>query len=124
MDTRKCTKTSFWKDSELRCFECFTNVLGNIQSLLNRDWTARNALGERLPFDKFKYEKPGTVCPLEIVNRSDIGMVKRGENFGFSLKSAHPICVTRELIGQNFDGHVAFELGVTGAIDLAHPALT
>src|SRR5262245_10564781 len=51
-------------------------------------------------------------------------MIQGCENFGFSLKSAHPICVTRELIGQNFDSHVAFELGVTGAIDLAHPALT
>ena len=57
-------------------FECFTNVFGNIESFLDRDRAARDTISERLPFDKFKYEKPGAVCLLEIVNRSDIRMVQ------------------------------------------------
>src|SRR5262249_10574995 len=48
----------------------------------------------------------------------------RGENFSFSLKSAHSICVTRELIRQNFNRDVTLQFRVTCAIDLAHSALT
>src|SRR5262245_26143235 len=50
-------------------------------------------------------------------------MIKRCENFSLSLKSAHPICVTQELIGQNLDRHFTLQLRVAGAIDLAHSAL-
>src|SRR5262245_34087869 len=50
-------------------------------------------------------------------------MVQRSQDFGFTLKAADAIQVTRELFGQNFDCDVALQFRVACAIDLAHAAL-
>jgi hypothetical protein len=49
-------------------------------------------------------------------------MVQRREHFGFALKSHEPVVVRRERGRQNFDGHLALELRVRRAVDLAHSA--
>src|SRR2546428_7795958 len=45
-----------------------------------------------------------------------------GQNFGFTLKPAHSIGVARELIGKDFDRHIALQFRISRPIDLAHPA--
>src|SRR5262249_1954012 len=69
-------------------------------------------------------EEAGLIGFLDVVNRCDVRMIQRGENFGLSLKSAHPIWVTRELFGQNFDRDITLQFRITCAIHFAHPALT
>jgi hypothetical protein len=56
-------------------FECFTDVLCDIESFFYRNRPSRNSVGKRLAFHKFKHEIPRTVCLLKIVDRSDVGMV-------------------------------------------------
>jgi hypothetical protein len=53
------------------------------------------------------------------VNRTDV-MIQRGQRLRFPLEASHPIGAGGELLGQNLDGHVAFELRVTGAVHLSH----
>ena len=57
------------------CVECFTDVLCNVESFLNRDRAPCNSVGECFPFHKFEHQESGIVCLLKIVNGSDIGMI-------------------------------------------------
>jgi len=57
-------------------FECFTDVLGNIESFFNWNRTASNPLRERLAFHQFEYEEARHIGFLDVVNRCDIRMVQ------------------------------------------------
>ena len=56
------------------------------------------------------------------VDGRDIGMIERREHLGFPLEARHALGVVRERLRQDFDRHVAAQLGIGGAIDFAHPA--
>jgi hypothetical protein len=45
-------------------------------------------------------------------------MIERGEHFGFTLKSADAIGVTREFIRQDLDRDFTLQLRIACAIDL------
>ena len=47
-------------------------------------------------------------------------MVERGENFGFALKARETIGIARYRRGQHLDGDRALQVGIGGAIHLAH----
>lgn len=51
-------------------------------------------------------------------------MVEGGEQTGFLLEAGEALGVAREGFRQDFDGHLAAELGVAGAVDLTHPTGT
>ena len=53
---------------------------------------------------------------------SDVGMIQRGQHLGFALEAGQAVRMLRERGGQNFDGDIAVELGVTRPIDFAHAA--
>ncbi len=52
----------------------------------------------------------------------DVRMIERGERLRFALEARETLGVIGERRRQNLQGHVAAELRVAGAIDLAHPA--
>ncbi len=52
----------------------------------------------------------------------DVGMVERRQNFGFPLKSKPAVRILSEGLRQHFQRHVALQLGVAGAVHLAHAA--
>ncbi len=49
-------------------------------------------------------------------------MVELGQELRFAFEALEAFVVLDEGGGQNFDRDIAFELGVPGAVDLAHPA--
>ena len=57
------------------------------------------------------------------MNGADVGMVQRGEDFGFPLEPSEPIRIRRERLGQDLGRHLAVQLGVGRLVDLSHPAL-
>ena len=59
---------------------------------------------------------------FETVDRCDVRMVERGQHLRLALESSQSFGVVGELIGEDFDRHVATELGVLGSVDLTHPA--
>ena len=59
---------------------------------------------------------------LEAVDVRDVRMVQGGEDFGFALESGQALGVGADGLGQDLDGDLALEVGVGGAIDLAHSA--
>ncbi len=48
-------------------------------------------------------------------------MIERGQGLGFALETGEVVGVIRERGRQDFDGDVAVELGVPGAVNLSHP---
>ena len=59
---------------------------------------------------------------FDSVNLRDVGMVQRRQHLGLALEARHALAVVRERLGQNLDRHVAFQLGIVGAVHLAHAA--
>ncbi len=59
---------------------------------------------------------------FQAVDRGDVGMIQRRQHFRFALKTGEPFGIMRERFGQNFDGHIARELGVVRLIHLSHAA--
>jgi hypothetical protein len=55
--------------------------------LVDRKRAARNAIRERFAFDEFHDQRMSVVRFFETVDRSDVRMIQRGENFCFALKS-------------------------------------
>ena len=56
------------------------------------------------------------------VDRGDVRMIERREDLRFTGKARESLRVRSEELGQDFDCHVAIELGVARAIHLAHAA--
>ena len=50
-------------------------------------------------------------------------MVEAGENLGFPLEPREPVGISRKRLGQDLERHLAVERGVSGLVDLPHPAL-
>jgi hypothetical protein len=67
-------------------------------------------------------ESRSRVRTLEIVNRSDVGMVQRSKDFGFPLKPGQALGIGRERIRKHLDGDSALQVRVRRAIHLAHGA--
>ena len=49
-------------------------------------------------------------------------MIQRSQHLRFTLKTGEPFWIMRESFRQDFDGHIAPELGVVRLVDFAHPA--
>src|SRR6266542_2294513 len=49
-------------------------------------------------------------------------MVQRCQHLSFTLEASHAFLVAPKSFGQNFQGHVTLQAGISGAVDLAHPA--
>src|SRR6516164_345898 len=52
----------------------------------------------------------------------NVGMIERSQHFGFALEASHSLRITGVSIGENLERHIALQLGVASAINLAHAA--
>ena len=78
---------------------------------------AADQRGKILPVDQLHDDR----VAFDPVNRRDVRMIERSERLRFAREAQESVCVLREKLRQHFDRDVAIELGVPGAIDLAHP---
>src|SRR5262249_18410752 len=72
----------------------------------------------------FEDEKIGAVALLEIVDRTNPRMIQLCEKFGLAPEAMHPVGVAREFLGQDLDGDVALQFGITRTIHFAHSSGT
>jgi hypothetical protein len=49
-------------------------------------------------------------------------VIERSQQLGLALEARKPIRILRKRLGQDFDRHVAAQLGVAGTVDHAHSA--
>jgi hypothetical protein len=110
-------------DATLMCvFKPFGDLLGKGQSFLQGKRPLPDALGERWPFDQFHHQGAPAVGFFDSVNRSNVGMVERGQDFRFAFEAGHAFRIAGKYFGQNFYGDVATQACVLRAINFAHAA--
>ena len=73
---------------------------------------------ERSALDELHHQR----SVFDAVNLSDVGMIERGQHFGFALEAGQSFGVFSEGVGLDFDRYFAIKLGVAGAIHLTHAA--
>jgi len=91
---------------------------GDGQRFLERDRALRDALGQRRALRQLEHQR----AVLHAIDRRDVGMVQRRQHLRFAGESRHAVGVLRERFGDDFDGHVAAQLGIGGAVHFAHAA--
>ena len=79
-----------------------------------------NALGQRLAFHELENQPVDVVPILEAIDRADVWMIQRRQQARFSLEACAPARIRGKDVRQDLDRDVAFELGVSRAIDVAH----
>jgi hypothetical protein len=99
----------------VRRFESGSDLAGIIDCRIDGQRT-----GEVLAIDQFHDDR----SPLSAINLSDIGVVQRGEHLRLASESGHAVSIFNECSRQHLNRYVAIELGVSGALDGAHAALT
>ena len=111
-------------DSFLVCgFECFGDLLRNGESFFDRNRSVSlDALCQRLAGHQLHDQIARAAGLFQPVDRGDVGMIQRRQHLRFALKTGEPFGIVRERFRQNFDGHVAPELGVVRLIHLSHAA--
>ena len=82
----------------------------------------RRYVGQRRPVHQLHDERVCRPGILEAVDLCDVRMVERGQHLRFTVKAREPIRIAGKRRGQDLERDVAAELGVAGAIDLAHTA--
>ena len=59
---------------------------------------------------------------LEAVDRGDVRMVERGEQFRLAMKARQPVGVQHERLGEDLQRDIAAQLRVARVIHLPHSA--
>ena len=103
-------------------FQRFRNLVRDRQRFVNRKRASRNAFSERLAVDQFEDEEQPAVRFVEAVDRTDVRMIERREELRFALEPGEAFGIPRDDIWQDLERHVAIELCIARAIDLAHAA--
>ena len=91
-----------------------------------RDWECRvravDHVFERRPFHQLHDEcvDQRAAALLDAVDRRDVRMIERRERLGLALEPGDAVAIGGKEMRQRFDGDVAIEPRVAGAIDLAH----
>ena len=102
----------------VRVFHRLGDLPGDRQRLFRRNRPCLDAFRERRSLHQLQHQR----ALLDAVDGCDIGVVERGQHLGFARESRHAAGILGEGFGNHFDGHVAAQLGIGGAIHLAHPA--
>ena len=108
----------------VRRFERVGDLSGDGQRLGQRDGAARDVRGEILAFDEFHHQGREVGRLLEAVDRGNVRVVQRGQDFSFRLEPCEAIRVAGDRCGQHLDRDGPLEIAVGGAIDLAHTTRT
>jgi hypothetical protein len=101
-------------------FQAFRDLPAYVQRLFRWKRPLAQLLRERQSLDQFEDEKALSFVLLEAVNRGDIGVIQRGEERGFALKTGQPPGVTGEEIREDLDGDITLEILIMGAADDSH----
>src|SRR5262249_48024207 len=102
------------------CFECFANLFRNFERFVNRNSAGTNPLSQCVAFNEFEYQEAQIRGLLEVVNRCNVWMIQRSQDFGFALESVDSVRISRKSIRQNLDRNFAFQFRVASPIYLTH----
>ena len=102
----------------MRHIEGSGDLVGICERRIERQRTAADDFSERFAFDQLHHQR----AVFEAVDGRDVGMVQRGEDLRLAGKASQALRFVGESGWQDFEGYMAFEYRVAGAIDFAHAA--
>jgi len=108
----------------VRRFEPFGDLLEQRQRLTDGYRAGDEPFRQRFSFDQLHHEELLAVRLFDPVDGGDVRVVQRCQKMRFPLEASEPLRVLGEIVGKDFDGDFAPELGVAGAVDPAHAAST
>ena len=106
----------------VRLFKRLSDLACHGQALIKQKRPAQEPLRQRLTLDQFHHQGPDAVRLFEAEDRGDVRVMELGQDLRFALESSKPFGVFGIRRGKDLDGHLPVELGVGGAIHLAHAA--
>ena len=78
--------------------------------------------GERRAHEQLRHQVRAPVLASDVEDREHVWVRERGSGAGLPLEALQTVRVRGERFRQDLERHLAVQLGVTGAVDLAHPA--
>jgi len=100
----------------------FRHLFGNGQDLIDGNRPFSDPIRERRPCDEFHNEGRLPIRSRDTEDRRDVGMAERSQDLGFALEPRETLRVGRHGLREHFHGHLTLQVGVSGAVDLAHAA--
>ena len=83
------------------------NLLGVGDDIVNRQRPLSDVIGQRRPFDQGQHQRPVPPRLRNAINLTDVGMVKRSQQFRLPLESRQPVRVRSEDGRQHLQGDVS-----------------
>ena len=91
-------------------------------ALAMRQRAARENVAQALAFEQLRNHEGRAVMLPDIVNTENVGMIERSDGASLLLETPQAVGIGGERGGQNFDGDIASQTLIAGAINLAHAA--
>src|SRR5262245_49331832 len=104
----------------VRRFQRVRNLPRESKRLVERQRPTPESIRKSLAFHQLHDEKSRLMRLLQIMDRSNVGMIKGSERFGFTLKTAHPVRIARKLGRQNLDRDLSLQLRIPRPVHLTH----
>src|SRR5271165_119818 len=103
-------------------FEGFADLFGDRQGFGDGDGAGFDTVRKSGAFDQFHNQGVRDAGIFEAVDGGDVGVIERGEEGGFAAEAGQALGIGGDSGGQNFQGNLAAEFAVAGAVDFAHAA--
>jgi hypothetical protein len=102
------------------CGQPLGHLHGEIDGLAGGKRAVLEACAQRFAFEQLRNGIRRFTFSPEVVNGEDVRVGELRDRSRLALETGERLGIVGEIGGQNLDGHVAVELGVTGAVDLPH----
>ena len=79
----------------VRRFHRLGNLFGDRQRLVDRDGALCDAVCERRPLDQLHHQRRRASRSLQAIDRRDVGVIERREDFRFTLEPRQPLRIRR-----------------------------
>ena len=103
-------------------FKARSDLQADIERFVQRQRPALQTIFERFTRHKLEREKIRDAVLIDAVNLRDVRVIQTCERLGFALETFQALWVRGEVLGQDFDRHVAIQTRVARSIHLAHRA--
>ena len=103
-------------------FEPLCNLYEQLYGLIDGYGTLCDPLRQGLAFHQLHDDELLPVVPFESIERCDVLVIHLCEQPRFSLETIQTFSVSRELLGEDFDGNVTAQFAVASAGDFSHAA--
>src|SRR5271166_7029360 len=96
----------------VRYVEPLRDVDGNREQIFNIEWTAGDAMLQRLPVEELHRDKRFSIHLSNVVNGADVGVVQRRCGLGLALKAGQRLRIAAQFLGEKLQSHEPVQAGV------------